>query len=309
MTENFADINEEQLIQKHKKERKELQAQIQSLKKSVSKGNKKQKKDVTEEIARLELELDKKQNEELVNFKLSQVNLNEQINEKENAETVDQTETANEPEITNAVEKDKAPQKMSKAQRRREKKANDERERNQRIIEEEAGNIFGKRNMEMLAIRNILVKRDFKLHEIPSDGNCLYNAVAHQLKVIGSTPLGFGDLRTKTAIYLRENMNDFLPFIANSESEDLLTPEEYEKYCDNVAKTSAWGGAVELQVLSKILECPIEVIQATGAPYIVGDEFDAMKKLTVTYHRHMYELGAHYNSVTKHTPSDQPEDF
>lgn len=152
-------------------------AQIQSLKKSVSKGNKKQKKDVTEEIARLELELDKKQNEELVNFKLSQVNLNEQINEKENAETVDQTETANEPEITNAVEKDKAPQKMSKAQRRREKKANDERERNQRIIEEEAGNIFGKRNMEMLAIRNILVKRDFKLHEIPSDGNWYFKNI------------------------------------------------------------------------------------------------------------------------------------
>lgn len=305
MTENFADIiNEEQLIQKHKKERKDLQAQIQSLKKSIGKGNKKQKKDVTEEIARLELDLDKRQNDELVNFKLSEVKL-EQIDRKESTnENLDQSENADEKE-----EQQVMPQKISKAQRRREKKANEERERNQRIIDEEAGNIYSKRNMEMIAIRNILMKREFKLHEIASDGNCLYNAVAHQMKVKGLTPLGFSDLRTKTATYLRENMNDFLPFLANSESEDLLTPEEYEKYCDNVAKTSAWGGAVELQVLSKILECPIEVIQAQGAPYVVGDEFDAMKKLTVTYHRHMYELGAHYNSVTKHNPGEQPDEF
>ncbi|XP_051154327.1 deubiquitinase OTUD6B [Leptopilina boulardi] len=310
MTENFADIiNEEQLIQKHKKERKELQAQIQSLKKSIGKGNKKQKKDVTEEISRLELNLDKRQNEELINFKLSEVKLTEQINVKENLNTANET---NEKEIqnTNEDEINQVPQqKTSKAQRRREKKANEEKERNQRIINEEAGNIFGKRNIEMMSIKNILVKREFKLHEIASDGNCLYNAVAHQLKVIGLTSMGFRDLRTKTALYLRENMNDFLPFIANSESEDLLTPEEYEKYCENVAKTSAWGGAVELQVLSKILQCPIEVIQATGAPYIVGDEFDAMKKLTVTYHRHMYELGAHYNSVTKHNPGERSEEF
>lgn len=120
-------------------------------------------------------------------------------------------------------------------------------------------------------------------------------------------------------------MSDFLPFIASSKSEDLLSPEEYEKYCDNVAETSAWGGAVEvflfssaeaesakemylfiiflfifqLQVLSKILECPIEVIQATGVPYIVGDEYEEIKKIILTYHRHMYELGAHYNSVKK----------
>jgi len=70
--------------------------------------------------------------------------------------------------------------------------------------------------------------------------------VAHQLKVNGQTPLSLHDLRTKTAEYLRENMNDFLPFLSNTDSDDLLTPEEYEKYCSDVAETSAWGGAVEV---------------------------------------------------------------
>jgi OTU domain-containing protein 6 len=42
---------------------------IQILKKSVTKGDKKKKKEVTEEITRLELELDKLQNEELLQLK------------------------------------------------------------------------------------------------------------------------------------------------------------------------------------------------------------------------------------------------
>jgi len=42
---------------------------IQALKKSCTKGDKKKKKEVTEEIIRLELELEKGQNEELFHLK------------------------------------------------------------------------------------------------------------------------------------------------------------------------------------------------------------------------------------------------
>jgi len=62
---------------------------------------------------------------------------------------------------------------------------------------------------------------------------------------------------------------------------------------------------LQLQVLSRILKCPIEVIQAVGAPYIIGNEYSSGKKVTLTYHRHMYELGAHYNSVTKHIQDEE----
>lgn len=43
-------------------------AKIQALKKSVTKGDKKKKKEVTEEIALLEADLDKRQKEEEDNF-------------------------------------------------------------------------------------------------------------------------------------------------------------------------------------------------------------------------------------------------
>lgn len=289
-------LTEEELLQNHKKERKELQAQIQILKKSICKGDKKKKKEITEEISRLEENLEKKHEDELSRLKVANLN----INDSEENSNVKQ----NEKEIP--IERvEHTAQRISKAQKRRDKKAVAERERNQRIIEQEALNVFGKRNVEMQAIRKILTERDLMIYEIPSDGHCLYNAVAHQLKMIGETPLGLHDLRTKTAVYLRENMNDYLPFISNSDSDELLSPEQYEKYCNDVAATCAWGGAVELQVLSHVVKCPIEVIQATGAPYIIGDEYSNGKKVILTYHRYMYELGAHYNSVTKYVKEEE----
>ncbi|KAL6264926.1 hypothetical protein P5V15_005020 [Pogonomyrmex californicus] len=288
-------LTEEELTQKHKKERKELQAQIQILKKSICKGDKKKKKEITEEIGCLEESLEKRQAEELSTWKLAHITLNDEQTEPE----------ANEQVNKNDCSEQQSAHRVSKAQKRREKKAIAEKERNQRIIEQEALNVFGKRNIEIEAIKTILMERDLIIYEIPSDGHCLYNAIAHQLKINGETPLSLHDLRTKTADYLRENMNDFLPFLSNPDSDELLTPEEYEKYCNDVAETSAWGGAVELQVLSRILKCPIEVIQATGAPYIVGNEYNNGKKVTLTYHRHMYELGAHYNSVTKSAQDEE----
>ncbi|KAG7208823.1 hypothetical protein KM043_015012 [Ampulex compressa] len=290
-------VTEEELTQRHKKERKELQAQIQILKKTICKGDKKKKKEVTEEIARKEETLEKRQSEELSHWKLSQLALND--NNSKNTE-----------DVSDEVQKDDTNtecllQRVTKAQKRRDKKANAEMERNQRIIEQEALNVFGKRNMEIQAIKKILCSRNLMIHEIPSDGNCLYNAVAHQLLTIGDTALGVQDLRMKTALYLRENMNDFLPFISNPDSDDLLSPEQFEKYCDDVAVTNAWGGAVELQVLSRVLKCPIEVIQASGAPYIIGNEYNNEKKVILTYHRYMYELGAHYNSVTKYIKEEE----
>ncbi|XP_012174545.2 deubiquitinase OTUD6B [Bombus affinis] len=291
------ELTEEELTLKHKKERKELQAQIQTLKKSICKGDKKKKKEVTEEINRLEEALDKRQEEEFTTWKVTHLNINNVENED--------TENINDKSTKDNKQNEQPTHRISKAQKRRDKKANAERERNQRIIEQEALNVFGKRNVELQTIKKILCERGLMIYEIPSDGHCLYNAVAHQLKIIGETPLNFHELRTKTAIYLRENMNQFLPFISNPDSDDVLSPEQYEKYCADVADTSAWGGAIELQVLSHVLKCPIEVIQASGAPYVIGDDYSNEKKMILTYHRHMYELGAHYNSVTKYVIEEE----
>ena len=41
-------------------------------------------------------------------------------------------------------------------------------------------------------------------------------------------------------------MNDYLPFLTNPDTEDILSPEEFDKYCTNIAETPAWGGDVEV---------------------------------------------------------------
>ncbi|XP_011500548.1 PREDICTED: OTU domain-containing protein 6B [Ceratosolen solmsi marchali] len=294
---------EQKLIIAHKKERKELQAKIQVLKKTICKGDKKKKRDITEEILKLESDLDRKQDEEIACLKLSKMSTEKSEVEIDNLLARENSDYVH---MKNSREECKSSGRVSKAQKRREKKEIAEKERNQRIIEQEVINIHGKRNVEIEAIRNILVKRNLMIHEIPSDGHCLYNAIAHQLNGIENSTLNCNDLREKTATHLRANADNFLPFITNPDSDELLSIEQYEKYCDDVAQTNAWGGAIELQVLSHVLKCPIEVIQASGVTYIVGNEHAPTRKLILTYHRHMYQLGAHYNSVTKYVK--QPED-
>ncbi|KAI5736195.1 hypothetical protein M8J76_013418 [Diaphorina citri] len=62
---------QEILLQRHRKEKKELQAKVQILKKS--KGDKKKKKEVTEQIAQLESELNDRHTKELAELNATQV--------------------------------------------------------------------------------------------------------------------------------------------------------------------------------------------------------------------------------------------
>ena len=55
----------EALAKRHRKEKKDLQAKIQHIKKSASKGDKKKKKEVSDEITRLENEMKSRHEEEI----------------------------------------------------------------------------------------------------------------------------------------------------------------------------------------------------------------------------------------------------
>jgi OTU domain-containing protein 6 len=63
---------------------------------------------------------------------------------------------------------------------------------------------------------------------------------------------------------------------------------------------------IELRALTQSLRLPIEVIQAEGRPVLIGEEFGGNAPLVITYHRHYYGLGEHYNS-TKPGKEDEEE--
>lgn len=194
-------------------------------------------------------------------------------------------------------ENDSAPQqqRISKAQRRRDKKATEERDRQAEILAQELLNVNGPRQQESDSIKALLKSRDLILHQIPSDGDCLYNAVRHQLTLSQRPAPSIPDLRNLTADYILKNRDDLINYMTNSNG-DCLSDREFLDYVDAVRNTRAWGGQIELQALSNSLCCPIEVVQATGKIVQGESEFKG-KPLILTYHRHMYSLGEHYNSA------------
>ncbi|XP_013402008.1 OTU domain-containing protein 6B-like [Lingula anatina] len=286
---------QETLSAKHKKEAKELQAQIQKLKHSVPKGDKKKKKDVAAQIAILEAELEQKHEKE-----------RQELNDT-SAKGVDETAEQLENLSTSVTQNASQPKKPSKAQKRKEKKAQQEKEREERIREQDIENLSGVRHLEAQKMKSILGKRKLKIFEIPSDGNCLYCAVEDQLKRKGIES-SMQQLRQKASNHMREHRDDFMPFLTKPESGDPFTEDDFDNYCKELESTAAWGGQLEVRALSNVLKHPIEIIQAEGPPMLIGDEYkdDA---LLLSYHRHVYGLGEHYNSVIPYTESDEEEEL
>jgi len=274
---------ESNILQRHKEERKTLQAKIMNLKHGVSKGDKKKKKEIMELVAKLEAELDQKQEQEL-----QEQPVDELINNV--GEKVGTLSTSEDPESET-----KGPAvKVSKAQKRRDKKAEKERERDKQIAEQEEANLLGARNVEAEKIKSTLKARGLAIYEIPSNGDCLYAAIGHQL-IVQEKPSSTAILRSQTASYVRDHKDDFLPFLSDKDSE-IFSQEKFESYCNNIENTNAWGGQLELRAMSQVLQQPIEVIQSEGPAIIIGEEFEK-PSLILTYHRHAYGLGEHYNSV------------
>ncbi|XP_074644148.1 deubiquitinase OTUD6B-like isoform X2 [Tubulanus polymorphus] len=273
--------SEEDLLQKQRKEKKELQAIIQKIKHSVPKGDKKKKKESQAEVARLEAELDEKHEKELKCFTSSKI-------------VKDLSEGLAELGTENGECKLEEKKKVSKAQKRRDKKAAKEKETEDNIKQAEIDNLLDMKRWDRQIYVACIFFSIFPL-QIPSDGNCMYSAVEDQLRRLG-VESSIEILRKQTADYLRANADDFMPFLTNPHTGDPFTQENYEAYCHDVESTTAWGGQLELKALSQVLRHPIEVVQADGPCIVIGDEHKK-SVLILSYHRHIYGLGEHYNSV------------
>ncbi|KAI8817853.1 uncharacterized protein EV422DRAFT_499646 [Fimicolochytrium jonesii] len=252
----------EDLLARHRKELKDLNGKITALKKSVG-GNKQKKKEVQVQVALLEKELDDRH-----------------TNEKKELE-----QKAAQAGVTTAGA-DTAEEQRKAA----------EFDAMRRQAAEEAKNSVNHKEIEENVIANMLGPMNLRIKQIPPDGHCMYNAIVDQLGAKGAADgKTYKDLRRIAADFLRGHPDDFLPFLV-TDAGDMFTPEDYTAYCDDVENTAAWGGQTELQAISRALERPIHVVQM-GTPVLkIGEDLDA-DPLFVSYHRHAYGLGEHYNSL------------
>lgn len=267
----------EALAKRHRKEKKDLQGKVQNLKKTASKGDKKKKKEVTDEIARLEEELKSRHEKEV----------------KELESSGDKVEEATDKLATVVLSNENSPpqhQKLSKAEKRRLKKEQDDLKREEEIRAAEEQNRYGPRNVETQSIKDQLKQRKLAIHEVPSNGDCMFAAILHQAEVCSS----LSELRQSTAAELRRNKGDYLPFLTSA-SGDLMSDDEFETYCEKMAtEKTSWGSQVELRAVSQVHGLKIEVVQGEGPVVVIGD---AGKTVVVTFHKHYFGLGEHYNST------------
>ncbi|CAL8293734.1 unnamed protein product [Merluccius merluccius] len=286
--EEDIDTPEELLAKQHRREKKDLQAKIQGMKNAVPKNDKKRRKQLTEDISKLEAELTKKQEEEVLQLRPTG-DTQEAVNGVACLAVDDDQEKA-----------DERQPRVTKAQKRRDKKAAQEKERESRIAEAEVDNLQGVRHQEGLKLTQKLSQRQLQIKEIASDGHCMYRAVEDQLARRASVRLilSLKALRSRTAEHMRGHADDFLPFLTHPNTGDMYSTEDFEKYCNEVDHTAAWGGQLELRALTEVLKLPIEVIQADASDIKIGEEYDSAP-ITLVYMRHAYGLGEHYNSVER----------
>lgn len=291
----------------YRKEITQLQNQEIGLKKAAAKGSKAEqkakKKQVEEEISRLSAELKEKQAKELASLGYSDTNKNEKSNLDSLVKAIAGVSVTNQHDHP----------KPSKGAKRREKRAQQEAAREQRIQEEQS-NLVSDRMLEDEKLEKKLEPLGLTVNEIKPDGHCLYRAVEDQLSHHsgGSSPYTYQKLRELVAAYMRDHASDFLPFYLSenmiNDDSDQSQAERFEKYCKEVESTAAWGGELELRALTHCLRKHIMIYSGSFPDVEMGKEYKSAgvsslsnASIMLSYHRHAFGLGEHYNSIVPNT--------
>ncbi|KAG9451304.1 hypothetical protein H6P81_011269 [Aristolochia fimbriata] len=296
----------DEMLARHRKEIKDLQNKEVAMRKAAAKGSKAEqkskKKQVEDEVSQLSVKLRAKHADELaaLGYKSDKNNMDNKSDINSLAMAIAGVSVSGQGDTS----------KPSKSLKRREKRAQQEAAREQRIREEQS-NIVSDRMIENEELERKLKPLGLTVNEIKPDGHCLYRAVEDQLsRQPGSSLYNYQDLREMAANYMRRHTSDFLPFFlsdkeieADSDSESSLM-EKFENYCREVESTAAWGGQLELGALTHCLKKHIVIFSGSFPDVEMGKEYipesssgPANPSIMLSYHRHAFGLGEHYNSV------------
>ncbi|KAG2750088.1 OTU-domain-containing protein [Suillus brevipes Sb2] len=188
---------------------------------------------------------------------------------------------------------------------------------NQAPIDPEAdARLESEAKREEVSIKETCDKLGVQMHEIPPDGHCLFSAVADQLAILNILPpnqANYVTVRAAASNFIYTHPDDFIPFLPSAFGEDgvgatsagFMTPQQFEQYCMTIKDTGTWGGEPEILALSRVYNVPIHVVQG-GVPRIVehnpGPSPRPFSKVVrISFHRRMYGLGEHYNSLRPKT--------
>ncbi|XP_019417961.1 PREDICTED: OTU domain-containing protein 6B-like [Lupinus angustifolius] len=293
----------DEILSRHRKEISQLQKKEVEMKKLAARGSKAEqkakKKQVEEEISQLSARLKVEHAKELAALGYSGGNGNEKNNVDTLVKAIAGVSVTSQPEHT----------KSSKAKQRRDKRAQQEAEREQRIQAEQSDTVSD-RMIENEKLEKKLKPLGLTVNEIKPDGHCLYRAVEDQLAVLSGSisPYTYQELRGMVAAYMRKHSSDFLPFFLSEnliEADSDESPvQKFENYCKEVESTAVWGGQLELGALTHCLKKHIKIFSGSFPDVEMGKEYkcedgngSSNLSIMLSYHKHAFGLGEHYNSV------------
>ncbi|CCD23201.1 deubiquitinase OTU2 NDAI_0B01670 [Naumovozyma dairenensis CBS 421] len=303
----------EELLSRHRKEKKDLQNQITGMKKQATKS---QRKQVNSKCIELQESLELKHSNEIKEWK-SQNNMIDEIDKVEFEEDEITPEKLLEQLKLSAGEEEKtkkddtatpALNQQPKKRRNRQKEKLAKRDAEIARMKEEARLEASKqpdlKKIEQDSLNHLYQLNKVKEFDIQPDGHCLFASILDQLQIRHKKNITEKDnpkykdldvykLRKLACDYIRENKNDFIPYLFDESTMSLKDIDEYTKEMETTAK---WGGEIEILALSKVFDCPISILMSGRATHKVNEQ-GTNPELKLVYYKHTYALGEHYNSL------------
>ncbi|KAK5215307.1 OTU protein, partial [Exophiala xenobiotica] len=232
----------EDLLAKHRKEKRELQARVTQKKKNATK---KTRKGVNDECERLERELAEKQQAEIDQLEPNDAQLESAVDglklDELDEEAIDgpETETA-EAQVgpANGDYTDEPP-RSKKPNRQKARLARRAAEQQAQAVAAaaEAENMPDLRDQEISSMKKQMETRGLVETMIRPDGHCLFSACAHsmspeQVSKSGPKKEPYQNVRYAAAEFMAANSDDFAAFME----------EPLESYVQKIRDTAEWGG-------------------------------------------------------------------
>ncbi|EDP50708.1 hypothetical protein KXW98_000262 [Aspergillus fumigatus] len=328
----------EELLAKHRKEQKDLQARITQKKKAATK---KTRRGVNEECERLQRELSDRHQAEIAALSgepIQPVDGFEELSlrdpdvgdadtgEKSTSDDMQGTDSLPEPSKTDSTPTSppaSAPRtKKPNRQKARLARRAAEQAAQSALAAEEAAKQVDHRGNEKGVMEAVFKRLGLKEVEINPDGHCLYSAIAHQLEESG---LGLRPDPQRVVIQpqtqsrldtvaspkhdgyraVRAVAADFI--VEHKDDFEPFMEEPFDSYTRKIKLTAEWGGQLELQAIARAYGVNINVIQGDGRiEKIEAGDMDGIDEeernrrvIWLAYYRHTYGLGEHYNALTK----------
>ena len=179
------------------------------------------------------------------------------------------------------------PDKKEKARLKKLKKQQKKREEEARLEHDMANAGPSNREVESSAIikENDFSGLNLSIVDVEADGHCLYRALGHHLGQ------DYESVRSLCADFLASNANSYAPFLSEEDG-------GFEDYVSRVRSSAEWGGELELRAISECTKRRIKVFNSSRTPRIIGEAYGEDTEIKVSYHRHYYDLGEHYNVVS-----------